>query len=127
MVWLLLGRQRLMRVLLCWHGERGCVGVIWPHLLWIPQYSGSELGRMHHHGRRNTLLTVHPNRISAAAAVLLCKQNVMSQSFDYRNLFQGVFLDDSLLDSSISTAGPRRDILPPKNIICQMFNLHRSS
>ena len=69
---LLLGRHGLMGVLLCWHGVSGGVAVLCPHLLWIPQYSGGEMGRMHHHWRLHVLLTVHPDSVSAAAAVLLC-------------------------------------------------------
>ncbi len=72
MVCLLRRRYRLMGMLLCWHGVCGRVAVLWPHLLWIPQYSGGEVGRMHHHWRLHVLLTVHPNGVTAAAAVLFC-------------------------------------------------------
>lgn len=70
MVRLLLERHRLMGQLLCWHGECGSVAVLWPHLLWITQYSRAEVGRMHHDWRLHVLLAVHPNCITAAAAVL---------------------------------------------------------
>lgn len=72
MVWLLLCSHRLMGMLLCWHGVCGCVAVLWPHLLWIPQYCRREVGRMHHHWRLHVLLTVHPGCVTTAAAVLLC-------------------------------------------------------
>lgn len=69
---LLLRRHRMMGMLLCRHGVRGHVVVFWPHLLLIPQHSGGEVGWMHHRWRLHILLTVQPNRISAAAAVLFC-------------------------------------------------------
>lgn len=72
MVCLLLGSYRLMGMLLCWHSVCGREAFLWPHLLWIPQYGRGEVGRMHHHWRLHVLLTVHPDCISAAAAILLC-------------------------------------------------------
>ena len=72
MVLLLLGRDGLMGMLLCWHGVCRREAVLRPHLLWIPQYSGGEVGRGHHHRRLHVLLAVHPNGIRAAAAVLFC-------------------------------------------------------
>lgn len=41
---LLWRRYRMMGVLLCWHAVCGHVAVLWPHLLLIPQCSGSEVG-----------------------------------------------------------------------------------
>ena len=69
---LLLERHRLMGKLLCRHAVSAGVAVFWPHLLWIPQHGGGEVGRMHHHWCLRVLLTVHPDCITAAAAALFC-------------------------------------------------------
>lgn len=61
-----------MRMLIRRHGVRGRVAVLGPHLLWFPQHGGGEVRRVHHDWSLHAVLTVHPDCVTAAAAVLFC-------------------------------------------------------